>query len=174
MAIKDNQSKKRYYPLRDASNPYKVSLVEITEAQYRALYPEIWVTQKREQHHHRCMCTKKYLWKCDANCDLCEYHAAGDMLSLDVPTEDGNANLYDTIPDTAPTMEDVLSDAMLLEQLIARFRELDPDADTIIQCWLDDYKISDRAIAEKLGRPQRTFADQMKKIRTELRKIRGY
>ena len=41
-------------------------------------------------------------------------------------------------------------------------------------CWLDDYKISDRAIAEKLGRKQRTFADQMKKIRTELRKIRGY
>ena len=24
MAIKDNQSKKRYYPLRDTSNPYKV------------------------------------------------------------------------------------------------------------------------------------------------------
>lgn len=63
---------------------------------------------------------------------------------------------------------------MLLEQLFARLRELDSDANTIIQCWLDDCKISDRAIAEKLGRPQRTFADQMKKIRTELRKIRGY
>lgn len=172
MAIKDNQSKKRYYPLRDAINPYKVTLVEITEAQYRALYPEIWATQKREQHHHRCMCTRKYLWKCDGNCDLCEYHAAGDMLSLDVPTEDGNANMYDTIPDTAPTMEDVLSDAMLLEQLIARFRELDPDADRIIELLGDE--LSDRKIAEHLGRKQRTFTDQMKKIRTELRKIRGY
>lgn len=172
MAIKDNQSKKRYYPLRDAINPYNVTLVEITEAQYRALYPEIWATQKREQHHHRCMCTRKYLWKCDGNCDLCEYHATGDMLSLDVPTEDGNANMYDTIPDTAPTMEDVLSDAMLLEQLITRFRELDPDADRIIELLGDE--LSDRKIAEKLGRKQRTFADQMKKIRTELRKIRGY
>ena len=133
MATNDNQSKKRYYPLRDVKNPDKVSLVEITEAQYRALYPEIWATQKREQHHHRCMCTRKYLWKCDGNCDLCEYHAAGDMLSLDVLTEDGNANMYDTIPDTAPIMEDILSDAMLLEQLIARFRELDPDADRIIE-----------------------------------------
>ena len=154
MAIKDNQSKKRYYPLRNASNPYKVTLVEITETQYRALYPEIWATQKREQHHHRCMCTRKYLWKCDGNCDLCEYHAAGDMLSLDVPTED------------------VLSDAMLLEQLIARSRELDPDADRIIELLGDE--LSDRKIAEQLGRKQRTFADQMKKIRTELRKIRGY
>jgi hypothetical protein len=172
MSKEANQIKKRYYPLRDVKNPDKVSLVEITEAQYRALYPEIWATQKREQHHHRCMCTRKYLWKCDGNCDLCEYHAAGDILSLDVPTEDGNANLYDTIPDTAPTMEDVLSDAMLLEQLIARFRELDLDADRIIE--LLRYELSDRKIAEQLGRKQRTFADQMKKIRTELRKIRGY
>ena len=172
MSKEANQSKKRYFPLRDAINPYKVTLVEITETQYRALYPEIWATQKREQHHHRCMCTRKYLWKCDGNCDLCEYHAAGDMLSLDVPTEDGNANMYDIIPDSAPTMEDVLSDAMLLEQLIARFRELDPDADRIIELLMDE--LSDRKIAEKLGRKQRTFADQMKKIRTELRKIRGY
>ena len=172
MSKEANQSKKRYFPLRDTINPYNVTLVEITETQYRALYPEIWATQKREQHHHRCMCTRKYLWKCDGNCDLCEYHAAGDMLSLDVPTEDGNANMYDIIPDSAPTMEDVLSDAMLLEQLIARFRELDPDADRIIELLMDE--LSDRKIAEKLGRKQRTFADQMKKIRTELRKIRGY
>lgn len=172
MSKEANQSKKRYFPLRDAINPHKVTLVEITETQYRALYPEIWATQKREQHHHRCMCTRKYLWKCDGNCDLCEYHAAGDMLSLDIPTEDGNANMYDTIPATAPTMEDVLSDAMLLEQLITRFRELDPDADRIIELLGDE--LSDRKIAEQLDRKQRTFADQMKKIRAELRKIRGY
>ncbi len=172
MAKRENKSKKRYYPLRDAKNPYKVSLVEITEAQYRALYPEIWATQKREQYHHRCMCTKKYIWKCDGNCDLCEYHVVGDMLSLDMPSEDGNANMYDSIPDTAPTMEDVISDAILLEQLITKFRELDRDADRIIEM-LSDEK-SDRAIAERLGRKQRTFADQMKRYRTELRKIRGY
>lgn len=118
------------------------------------------------------MCTRKYLWKCDDNCDLCEYHAAGDMLSLDVPTEDGNANMYDTIPGSAPTMENVLSDVMLLDQLIARFRELDPDADRIIEL-LDD-ELSDHKIAEQLGRKHRTFADQMRKVRTELRKIRGY
>ena len=94
------------------------------------------------------------------------------MLSLDVPTEDGNANMYDTIPDSAPTMEDVLSDAMLLDQLIARFREFDPDADRIIELLGDE--LSDRKIAEKPRRKQRTFADQMKKILTELRKIRGY
>lgn len=172
MANLENQRKKRYYPLRDAENPFKVSLVEITEAQYRALYPEIWATQKREQYHHRCMCPKKYIWKCDGNCDLCEYHAAGDMLSLDVPIQDGNANMYDMIPDSYITMEAVISDSILLKQLITKFRELDPDADRIIE--MLDNELSDRKIAEQLGRKQRTFADQMKHYRTELRKIRGY
>lgn len=36
---------------------------------------------------------------------------------------------------------------------------------------LDNPKISDRKIAEALGRPQRTFADQMKRYYTELHKI---
>lgn len=169
MAIKENQSSKRYYPLRDAGNPYKVSLIEITEEQYRALYPEIWATQKREQYHHRCMCPKKYIWKCDANCDFCEYSAAGDRLSLDVTTDDGNANMYDAIPDREPTMEDVISDAILLKELIERFRELDPDADLIIEMFKEE--LSDRKIAERLGRKQRTFADQMKRIRKELHKL---
>ena len=169
MANNDNKGKRYYYPLCDASNPYKVTLVEISEAQYRALYPEIWATQKREQYHHRCMCPKKYIWKCDGNCDLCEYHAAGDMLSLDVPTEDGNVNMYDAIPDRESTMEDVISDAILLKELIGRFRKLDPDADLIIEMFKEEF--SDRKIAERLGRKQRTFADQMKRIRKELHKL---
>ena len=124
MAIKDNQSKKRYYPLRDASNPYKVTLVEITETQYRALYPEIWATQKREQHHHRCMCSKKHLWECDGDCIGCKYHAAGDTLSLDIPTEDGEVNMYDCIPDSSPSMENVIADRLLLDQLFNRLENL--------------------------------------------------
>lgn len=40
--------------------------------------------------------------------------------------------------------------------------------------WKENNKISDRAMAEALGCKQRTFADRMKRIRTEMRKIRGY
>ncbi|MCC8137622.1 MAG: hypothetical protein LIO76_06080 [Clostridiales bacterium] len=71
-------------------------------------------------------------------------------------------------------MENIVEDHMLLEQLIKRFRELDPDADRILEMWSEDDKTSDRKIAEVLGRPQRTFADQMKRYRDEFRKIRGY
>ena len=59
-------------------------------------------------------------------------------------------------------------------RLIERLRELDPDVDAILALWQENDKFSDRAIAKALGRPQRTFADQMKRYRTELRKIRGY
>ena len=148
--------------------------ISVTKEQRDAFYKEADRIRHKEQHYHRCMCNKKHLWECDGDCIGCKYHAAGDTLSLDIPTEDGEANMYACIPDSSPSMENVIADRLLLDQLFNRLRELDPDADTIIQCWLDDYKISDRAIAEKLGRKQRTFADQMKKIRTELRKIRGY
>ena len=148
--------------------------ISVTKEQRDAFYKEADRIRHKEQLHHRCMCSKKHLWECDGDCIGCKYHAAGDTLSLDIPTEDGEVNMYDCIPNSSPSMENVIADRLLLDQLFNMLRELDPDADTIIQCWLDDYKISDRAIAEKLGRKQRTFADQMKKIRTELRKIRGY
>lgn len=165
-----NNDNNHYFPLRDPENPFKVTLIPITEEQYRSLYPNIWDTQKREQYHGRCMCPKYYLWKCDGQCDLCEYHAP-DTVSLDEQLPDGNGTLGDYIPDDKPSIEDIYADRDLLKHLIAHFRELDPDADRIIQMRLDNPKISDRKIAEALGRPQHTFADQMKCYYTELHKI---
>ena len=146
--------------------------IPVTKEQHDAFYKEASRIRDKEQNHGRCVCPYRYIWKCDGDCIDCEYHRAGDTLSLDVPTEDGSNDLYNTVSDTAPTMEDVIADRILLEQLFAKLRELDPDADLIIE--LLGNGLSDRKIAEALGRKQRTFADQMKKYRTELRKIRGY
>ena len=146
--------------------------IPVTKEQHDAFYKEASRIRDKEQNHGRCVCPYRYIWKCDGDCIDCEYHRAGDTLSLDVPTEDGSNDLYNTVSDTAPTMEDVIADRSLLEQLFAKLRELDPDADLIIE--LLGNGLSDRKIAEALGRKQRTFADQMKKYRTELRKIRGY
>lgn len=86
------------------------------------------------------MCPYRFIWKCDGDCIGCEYHAAGDITSLDQPLSDGNGTISDYIPDRSKPMEEV---------------------------------IADRAIARELGRPQKTFADQMKKYRTALRTITG-
>ena len=80
--------------------------------------------------------------------------------------------MYDYLQDSSIPIDEVIADRMLLEQLFSRLRQLDPEADKIIQLWIDNPEgISDRAIARELGRPQKTFADQMKKYRTDLRKL---
>ena len=107
-------------------------------------------------------------------CEDCEYRRAGDLLSLDAPEGDGSVTLLDQQEADGPRMEDVIANRDLLSRLIKRLRELDPDADTILAMWQEDSTMSDLAIAKALGRPQRTFADQMKRYRTELRKVRGY
>ena len=130
--------------------------------------------RKRMQDHGRCSCPRNKWWLCDTFCEGCEFHNAGDMLSLDAPEGDGSVSVLDQQKACGPQMEDVIADRDLLSRLIRRFRELDPDADAILALWQEDHTISDRAIARALGRPQRTFVDQMKRIRTEMRKIRGY
>lgn len=167
MEINANKSNSRF--IYDRVSKQKVP---VSQELYDALDKEATRIRKKEQYHYRCMCPKQFIWKCDGCCLDCEYHAAGDTLSTDVPNEDGEGNMYDYLPDTAHSMEDVISDRLLLQQLFQRLRELDPDADRIIQMLGEE--MSDRAIAERLGRKQRTFADQMKRYRTELRKIRGY
>ena len=121
--------------------------VPVTKEQHNSFYKEADRIRHKEQDHGRCMCPYRFIWRCDGDCLDCEYHAAGDITSLDQPLSDGSGTLGDYISDRSKPMEEVISDRMLLEQLFARLRELDPDADTIIQCWLDDYKISDRARA---------------------------
>lgn len=143
--------------------------VPVTKEQHDSFYKEADRIRHKEQDHGRCMCPYRFIWKCDGDCIGCEYHAAGDITSLDQPLPDGNGTLGDYIPDRSKPMEEVIADRMLLVQLFARLRELDPEADIIIQLWKDHPEgISDRAIARELGRPQKTFADQMKKYRTDL------
>lgn len=145
--------------------------IPVTEEEFQDFYKEVTRIRKRAQYLGRCFCPKQFIWSCDGDCDCCEYHR-NDTLSLDAANTEGGASLYDMIE--ATSMENIVEDRMLLEQLIQRFRELDPDADLILGMWADNDKISDRKIAEALGRPQRTFSDQMQRYRAEFRKIRGY
>lgn len=149
--------------------------VEVSEEFYREQTSYYDTFRKKAQYHGQCVCPKNKFWLCDGDCFNCEFRRAGDMLSLDYENENEDGDTcspLDSVPDTAPLMADVVADKLLLEQLIQRLRELDPEADLILQM-LGEEK-SDRSIAEELGRPQRTFARQMQRYRNELRKMRGY
>ncbi|MBQ7179381.1 MAG: hypothetical protein IJS08_18335 [Victivallales bacterium] len=127
------------------------------------------------QGHGRCACQQCDFGACDGDCLTCDYHRTNDIVSLDAPISEceGSARI-DVIPSDAPSIEEVVSDRDLLDRIFARLRELDPDADIIIRMWMADDKVSDRSIAKVLGRPQSTFAGQMKRYRAEFRRIRGF
>jgi hypothetical protein len=147
---------------------------EVTPEQYKEF--DRWRTnlRKREQYWGRCFCPRGKWWLCDGNCLDCEYHSRTADVSLDEPLPNGEGSVGDYIPDDRPTPEEIASDHDLLNRLIIRLHKIDPEADRIIQIWLDHPEgISDRKVAELLGRKQRTFADEMKKFRDEFKDFRN-
>lgn len=102
--------------------------VPVTKEQHDSFYKEADRIRHKEQDHGRCMCPYRFIWRCDGDCLDCEYHVAGDITSLDQPLSDGSGTLGDYISDRSKPMEEVIADRMLLEQLFARLRELDPYA----------------------------------------------
>ena len=130
--------------------------------------------RKRMQDHGRCCCPRSKWWLCDTFCDKCVFRRVGDLISIDATEGDDDVYMLDHLEAASPRMEDVIADRDLLARMVKRLRELDPEADAILALWQEDSTMSDRAVARALGRPQHTFADQMKRIRTELRKVRGY
>ncbi len=166
MKTNDNQSKRIY-------DKTTKQWYEIPEDQYREY--DRWRTalRKRMQYRGECFCPRSKWWLCDGNCLDCEFRD-NTTVSLNHPLPDGEGTLEDYVPCNAPTPEEIVSDKILLECLIDHLRENDPDADQIIQIWKDNPDgISDRKVAQMLGRAQRTFAYEMKKFRADCKKIRG-
>ena len=146
---------------------------DVSPDAYEAYDCERTAFRKKMQYQGICRCPRGKWWLCDMTCMYCEYRSDG-TLSLNMPQgDDKDVTLMDAIPDGSPAMEEVQADRDLLESLIRRLHEIDPDAESILAMWKENNKISDRAMAEALGCKQRTFADRMKRIRTEMRKIRG-
>ena len=86
MKKNDNESKQKTYFIYIRSTGEKVP---VTKAQHDSFYREASRIRNKEQNHGRCMCPYRYIWKCDGDCIGCEYHAAGDISSLDQPLPDG-------------------------------------------------------------------------------------
>jgi hypothetical protein len=141
---------------------------EVSEEKYREY--DRWRTalRKRMQYHGECSCTRNKWWLCDGVCQDCEFHNH-TTISLDEPLPDGNGTRGDYIQDDNPTPEELMADRDLLEYLIMRLRETDPDANRIIRLLQDG--ISDRKIAETLGRKQRTFSKELKDFRDMYRRL---
>ena len=142
---------------------------EVTPEQYKEF--DTWRTnlRKREQYHHRCMCPRSKWWLCDGMCDDCEYHAPGDILSLDMPTsnDDGDeVTLLDMLEDPAPSIEEVICDKAELDQLYERLNQLMPEAVEIGR--LRQKGLTDAAIAKIVGIKRTTFRSRLEKAKAQL------
>lgn len=142
---------------------------EVTPEQYEEF--DRWRTnlRKREQYHKRCMCPRNKWWLCDGMCDDCEFHAAGDVLSLDktVSNDDGDeTRLLDSIPSSTSNLNDIILDQILMQQLLKRLDELMPEAREIGR--LRQMNIKDEDIADAIGIKRTTFRSRIEKARDQL------
>ena len=110
----------------------------VIEEEYREFYREVDAKRKREQYHHRCVCPKEFIWKCDGDCDICEFHRSGDMCSMDYKNDEV---LMDKVYEDA-VMEDIIAYSMLLESMISKLCELDSDGVKIVETWKENPKAS--------------------------------
>ena len=114
MQNKDNRSKSIY-------DKTTRTWFEVSEKKYREY--DRWRTalRKRMQYHGECSCSRKKWWLCDGMCDDCEFHAAGDVLSLDATrtNEDGDeVSLLDGFASPESDLNDIVLDQILMQQLL--------------------------------------------------------
>lgn len=168
MISKDKQSKKIYD--KNSKKWYSVS-----DEFYKAYDRYCNTTRKRIQYQGHCCCPKGKWWLCDAHCLDCEfYFSSTDSLDELIFNNDGSSKgtLPDRVADTKAIAEKIVSDRNLLQYLFAKLRELDSEADKLIAIWSEHPDgISDRKVAKLLGRPQRTFAEEMKRFREKYRHL---
>ena len=162
----ENQSKQFYYPVRDAKDPYKVTLEPIPEHIYHEIMPVIWKIRKRMQRSGQCTCPQPRLWTCDADCMICPYRAGGREVSLSTPLDDAeDLTLEDTISGNDPTPESIAMDRALLDALHAELDALDPEGKRICELL---GKHSEREAAELMGLSRSAFKRRWAKVKTGL------
>ena len=107
-------------------------------------------------------------------CDDCEFHAAGDILSLDATTtndEGDEVRLLDRFASPESNLNDIILDQILMQQLLKRLAELMPEAAEIGQLRLQGLKDDD--IADIIGVKRTTFRSRIEKARAKLREEYG-
>ena len=163
MAINDNQITVRIYKIY---LPHEKQWVAVTQEQYHAYYRNIWAVRKRAQKHRQCMCPKSKLWLCDGDCLVCKFHAPGDSLSLDSTCENENGDEYsflDNLADPSYSVDDVVTDQIMLDMLFQRLGEIMPEARCIGDLRLAG--LPDAEIADAIGIPRTTFLYRLKKAK---------
>ena len=134
-------------------------LVPVSKEVYYEYYRPIWRLQKAMRNSKQCMCPQKQLWMCDGCCVDCVHHAAGNVWSLEHEQE----VMGDIHADESINIEELISDKIILEQLMHCLNEICPEFIRFAE--LKSSGISERDIATRLGIPRKTLAYRIQKAR---------
>lgn len=161
MPNKDNQSQS------DGRSIYLKDLhlwVPVSKTDYDNYYRDINAYRRRQQEHGRCVCPASKRYLCDMDCWTCRFHKSGDELSLDytITDDDGNEKSWlDDLLDETPNALSILEERDLLDSLISKLDELDPDGRRICELLLQDK--TEREIAEIMGISQQSTINYKKR-----------
>lgn len=148
------------------NDPYRITPMEVSEEVYFALGRPIWRRQKKMQAQGKCgLSDLKWLWKCDGDCELCEFQRNGRTLPLDRERTDASGDTYregDRMPSPDPGPESIAVDRITLHKLLERLGELCPDAISAGGVMVDQ-DISQRKALEQLGLNRTTYRSQFEK-----------
>lgn len=155
----DNQSDERKIYLKDLHQ-----WVPVSKTDYDNYYRDINAYRRRQQEHGRCVCPANKRYLCNIDCCTCCFRKAGDELSLDytISDDDGNEKSWlDDLADDAPSAQSILEERDLLDSLIRKLDELDPDGRRICELLLQDK--TEREIAEIMGISQQSTINYKKR-----------
>ena len=116
----------------DPNDPRKVIRQEVSEEVYFSLGRPIWQHQWKMRSQGKCgMDDRTEMWKCDGDCELCQFRLAGKDCRLDAPvgSADGDGcTAGEMIPSNAPGTEEAALNRATMEQLFKRLGEVYPEA----------------------------------------------
>ena len=162
MQNNDNQSQSKEYRiyLKDLHQ-----WVPVSKTDFDNYYRDVNAYRRRQQEHGRCVCPASKRYLCDMDCCTCRFHKGGDELSLDytVTEEDGNEKSWlEDLPDDRPSAQSVMEDRELLDTLLHKLDELDPEGRRICELVMEGR--SERDCGKEMGMARNTFVYKRDKL----------
>jgi DNA-directed RNA polymerase specialized sigma24 family protein len=160
MKINDNESTERKIYLKDLHQ-----WVPVSKTDFDNYYRDVNAYRRRQQEHGRCVCPASKRYLCDMDCCTCRFHKGGDELSLDytVTDEDGNEKSWlEDLPDDRPSAQSVMEDRELLDTLLHKLDELDPEGRRICELVMEGR--SERDCGKEMGMARNTFVYKRDKL----------
>ena len=152
-------------------NPGEMTPVEVDEETYFAMSRPAWAHRDKMRKAYKCaLDNPNKLWKCDGDCELCEYQREGHDVRLDKSVgSEGEDGLCagDLIPSDAPSPEEVTVNKIVMTRLLERLAELCPEAMRVAQC-MTEKNLSIRQALKETGFERERFRYNFRKVEKQL------